>query len=53
VSPYRCYIADPSSVVAEAISWFDSRSTLADARVLAESDSQKGLVFQEVRRAVA
>ena len=46
----RLDVAEPSSVVAEAISWFDDRSTLADARALAESDSKKGLVFKELRQ---
>jgi hypothetical protein len=45
----RLEVAEPSAVAAEAISWFDSRSTLADARVLAEADSKKGLVFKELR----
>ena len=35
--------------IAEAILWFDSRSTLAAARVLAESDAKTGLVFKELR----
>lgn len=49
----RLDVDEPASVVADAISWFDARSTLIDARSLAESDSKKGLVFKELRRNVA
>lgn len=45
----RLEVAQPHTVVAEAILWFDSRSTLPDARVLAEADSERGLVFKELR----
>jgi hypothetical protein len=45
----RLAVAEPSAVVAQAVFWFDSRSTLADARVLAEADSKRGLVFKELR----
>ena len=49
----RLDVDEPPSVVAEAVSWFDARNTLVDARLLAESDSKKGLVFKELRQSVA
>jgi hypothetical protein len=47
----RLQVNDPAKVVEEAVAWFDARAILREAALLAESDSKKGLVFKEVRRA--
>jgi hypothetical protein len=49
----RLEVAEPSSVVTEAVAWFDRRSTFADARALADADSKKGLVLKELRPKLA
>jgi hypothetical protein len=52
---YRCHvqtrleIGDPSSVAQLALSWFEQRACLQNARALAESDSSKGMVLKELR----
>lgn len=45
----RLAIAEPEAVVANAISWFEARTTFSQARQLAEADSKKGLVFKELQ----
>ena len=47
----RLGIADPASVITAAIQWFEARASLKAAAALAESDSKKGLVFNELRGA--
>lgn len=47
----RLEIEEPTVVVTKASNWFTLRSRLQDAAKLAEEDSQKGLVFKEVRNA--
>ncbi len=47
----RLEVQEPSSVVEQAIDWYQSRASLADAARLAEADSKKGLVFHAVRTA--
>ena len=55
----RCHVrtrlefGEPSLVQTTAISWFDARATLAQARALAEQDSKHGLVFKELRNFAA
>lgn len=49
----RLEIAESVLVVAQAVSWFDARAKLQDARALAEADSKKGRVFKEMRNVVA
>ena len=55
----RCHVqlrlegGDPEAVVTGAIQWFQARATFKGAALLAESDSACGLVFKELRHAVA
>ncbi len=49
----RLEIEDPTAIVAAAIEWFQARARLQSAVSLAESDSKKGLVFKELRHAIA
>ena len=45
----RLEFGEPSLAQTAAISWFDARATLAQARALAEQDSKHGLAFKEIR----
>ncbi len=47
----RLPVEDPSTVVSLALEWFNARASLVDAARLAESDSDKGLVFKELKSA--
>lgn len=49
----RLDVDEPSTVVAEAIAWFDARTSLQAAALLAEADSKKDLVFHAVRTAAS
>ena len=44
---------EPVVLIAAAIDWFQARAALRNAALLAESDSTRGLVFKELRHAVA
>ena len=42
-------LAAPSIAIENALSWFAAREHLNDAAQLADADSQKGLVFKDLR----
>jgi hypothetical protein len=49
----RLEVEDPSAVVAKAIEWFQARTLLREAALLAEADAKKGLVFHVLRTTAA